>query len=60
MSKAAQRERSQKNAEDLRKRGYFHGRRMCRPVADSGGTTMSSGPGSSKYRRYLKTKGLAR
>lgn len=56
MSAAQQRERSQKMAQDLKDRGIFHGKRMSKPYPDSGGLTMSKGPGSSKYRRYLETQ----
>lgn len=51
MSASAQKERSQRNAADLLKRGFFHGKRQSKPYANSGGTTMTPGPGSSKAQR---------
>lgn len=52
MGAAEQRNKSAKMAADLVKRGIWHGKRMTRPYPDSGGTTMSNGAGSSKYKRY--------
>lgn len=51
MAASDQRAKSQKMAQDLRARGIFHGRRMTRPYPNSGGLTMTAGPGSSKYQR---------
>lgn len=53
MSKNAQKEKSQRNAADLLARGFWHGRRQSKPYPNSGGTTMTSGPGSSKYQRLM-------
>lgn len=54
MSAAEQRNKSQKMAADMVERGIYHGKRQSKPYPDSGGTTMSKGPGSSKYRRYME------
>lgn len=60
MSAASQRERSQKTAEDLKRRGIFHGKRMSKPYPDSGGLTMTWGPGSSKYKRRKVAEAVRR
>lgn len=54
MSAAQQRERSQRMAGDLVKRGIYHGKRMTRPAPNSGGMTAVNKPGSSKYHRYVE------
>lgn len=54
MSAADQRTRSQAMAADLLKRGIWHGKRTTKPYPDSGGLTMTSGPGSSKAQRRAK------
>lgn len=53
MGAAENRNRSQAMAADLVKRGIFHGIRQSRPAPNSGGTTLTSGPGSSKYQRLV-------
>lgn len=53
MGKAEKRNASQKMAADLVARGYYHGKRQSKPRPNSGGTTMSSGPGSSKFQRLM-------
>lgn len=51
MGAAEQRNKSQAMAADLLKRGIFHGKRQTKPYANSGGLTMTPGPGSSKNQR---------
>lgn len=53
MGAAENRAKNSKMAADLVKRGIYHGRRMTAPAANSGGTTASGGPGSSKYQRLI-------
>lgn len=53
MGAAEQRNKSQAMAADLIKRGFPHGRRASRPAPNSGGLTMTSGPGSSKAQRLI-------
>lgn len=53
MGSTENRTKSQKMAADLLARGIWHGRRMTSPFPNSGGTTMSSGPGSAKYQRLI-------
>lgn len=59
MAAAEQRAKSAKMAADLVKRGIHHGKRTTRPYANSGGTTMTAGPGSSKYQRLQSRKRAA-
>lgn len=54
MSAAEQRAKSSKMAADLKARGIFHGRRMTKPYANSGGSTMEMSPGSAKYKRMFR------
>lgn len=54
MSAAEQRQKSSKMAADLVKRGIYHGKRQSKPYPNSGGLTMTNGPGSSKYQRMMK------
>ena len=56
MSATEQRNRSQKTAADLLRRGIFHGKRLTSPYKNSGGLTMSNGPGSAKYQRLIASK----
>lgn len=56
MSAAEQRAKSAKMASDLLKRGIFHGKRLTKPYPNSGGTTMTGGPGSSKYQRLQEAR----
>ena len=52
MGAAENRAKNSKMAADLVKRGIFHGKRLTRPAANSGGTTMTFGvAGSSKNQR---------
>lgn len=53
MGAAENRAKSAKMAADLVKRGIYHGKRMTKPYPNSGGTTMTSGPGSSKAQRRV-------
>lgn len=41
----------QKMAADLVARGFWHGKRACKPYPNSGGLTMVHAPGSSKAQR---------
>lgn len=50
------RAKSQKMAQELKARGIYHGKRMSRPYPNSGGLTMTWGPGSSKAQRAAKRK----
>jgi hypothetical protein len=54
MSASDQRAKSQKMAQDMAKRGIYHGRRLTSPYPNSGGTTMVNAPGSSKTQRLAK------
>lgn len=56
MGAAENRNRSQKMAADLIARGYPHGRRMSGPYPNSGGMTMTFGPGSAKYQRLIAAR----
>ena len=56
MGRAEQRNKSAKMAADLIKQGYPHGRRRTRPQPNSGGLTMSAGPGSAKQQRRPKQR----
>lgn len=58
MSKSTEAAKHKKMAADLLKRGIFHGKRTSSPYPNSGGMTMTSGPGSSKYQRLLGVKGV--
>ena len=51
MGAAENRAKNSKMAADLVKRGIFHGKRLTRPFANSGGTTMTFGPGSAAAQR---------
>jgi hypothetical protein len=51
MNASDQRTRSQKAAAALLARGIYHGKRQSRPAPNSGGLTMTAGPGSAKYQR---------
>lgn len=51
MAAAEQRMKSAKMAADLVKRGIYHGKRTTKPYPNSGGLTMTAGPGSSNYQR---------
>jgi hypothetical protein len=51
MGASENRVKSQKMAADLKARGYHHGRRQSSPYPNSGGMTMSEGPGSSNAQR---------
>lgn len=53
MAHADQRAKSAKMAKDLIARGYPHGRRMTSPYPNSGGLTMTKGPGSAAYQRLI-------
>ena len=57
MAGSDQSNRSKAAAAALKKRGIFHGKRMSSPYPNSGGRTMSDGPGSSKYQRLLASRG---
>lgn len=57
MGAAEQRNKSAKAAAALKARGIFHGKRTTTPAPNSGGLTMSKGPGSSKYQRLLGRRG---
>lgn len=54
MGLAEQRAKNAKMAADLKARGIYHGKRLSRPAANSGGDTMVWLPGSSKNHRRLK------
>lgn len=56
MGKTENRNRSQKMAADMLARGIFHGKRTTKPAPNSGGTTMTSGPGSSKNQRRFDVR----
>lgn len=56
MAASDQRAKSQKMAADLIDRGFWHGRRMSSPYPNSGGLTMTAGPGSSKYQRLMASR----
>ena len=56
MAAADQRARSQAAAAALLKRGIFHGKRQTSPYPNSGGLTMTPGPGSSRYQRLMASK----
>lgn len=51
MAAADQRAKSARAAAQLKARGIFHGVRMSKPYPNSGGLTMSKGPGSAAYQR---------
>jgi len=53
MGAAEQRQKSASMAADLVKRGIYHGKRLTKPYPNSGGLTMTKGPGSSKYQRLM-------
>lgn len=57
MGAAEQRTKSQATAADLLRRGIYHGKRQSKPYPNSGGTTMTAGPGSSKAQRAAAGKG---
>ena len=57
MGVAENRAKNSKMAADLVKRGIWHGRRLTSPFANSGGTTMTAGPGSSKAQRRSRLQG---
>lgn len=54
MGRSEQRNKSQKAAADLLKRGIFHGKRLSKPNPNSGGLTMVNAPGSAKNQRRNK------
>lgn len=56
MGASEQRLKSQRTAADLVRRGIYHGKRQSKPYANSGGLTMTSGPGSSKYQRRISKR----
>ena len=58
MGAAEQRNKSQAMAADLIRRGIYHGMRTTRPYPNSGGLTMTSGPGSSKAQRRRNAFGV--
>ncbi len=60
MSLAANREKSARMAKYLVEKGFPHGKRQTSPFPDSGGTTMTWGTGSSKYKRLMKGRYDAR
>ena len=49
-------QKDQEMAKHLLSRGIFHGKRLSRPAANSGGTAMGTGPGSSKNMRRLASR----
>lgn len=54
MGATEQRNRSQKTAADLLRRGIFHGKRQSSPRPNSGGRTMVMNVvGSSRYQRRM-------
>jgi len=57
MGVAENRAKNSKMAADLVKRGIFHGRRLTSPFPNSGGTTMTGGPGSSNAQRRNRQPG---
>lgn len=57
MGKAEDRNKHQKMAEDLRKRGIFHGKRLSKPYPNSGGEysqSWVSRVGSAAYQRLMR------
>lgn len=60
MSRTEQAMKSKKMAADMVKRGIYHGRRMTKPFANSGGLTMSMEAGSSKYQRLMQRRYVRR
>lgn len=56
MSKNDNAAKHKKMAADLVRRGIFHGKRTSTPYPNSGGLTMTAGPGSSKYQRLVKRR----
>lgn len=54
MGLAENRAKAAKMAKDLIARGFPHGKRRSKPHANSGGTTMTQGPGSAAYQRRMK------
>lgn len=40
----------------MRSKGIFHGKRQSKPYPNSGGLTMTSGPGSAAYQRRPASK----
>ena len=54
MGKAEQKAKNSKMADELLKRGIYHGKRQSSPYPNSGGTTMVNAPGSSKNQRRNK------
>lgn len=56
MSSSERANKSAKTAADLVARGFYHGRRQSKPYPNSGGLTMTSGPGSSRYQRLIESR----
>jgi len=56
MAAAEQRLKSAKAAAALKARGIFHGKRLSSPFPNSGGLTMSAGPGSARYQRLVASQ----
>lgn len=57
MGVAENKAKNSKMAADLVARGFHHGKRQSKPYPNSGGTTATGGPGSSKYQRLLARLG---
>lgn len=51
MGAIERRTKDAKMAQDLAKRGIFHGKRTSKPYPNSGGTTAVNAPESSKLQR---------
>lgn len=56
MGASENRAKNSKMAADLVKRGIYHGKRLTRPAANSGGTSMTFGPGSAAAQRRNKNR----
>ena len=57
MAAADQRAKSARAAAALKARGIYHGKRQSVPYPNSGGLTMTKGPGSAAYQRLLGKRG---
>lgn len=52
-------ERSAKDslmAAHLKSKGIYHGKRVTSPAPNSGGLTITKGPGSAAYQRLMKKR----